>query len=98
MKHIYHINAWFPWKINKNGKTYITLNDSMDGYLIHAKEIVKLLNSIENARLIATAPEMLAALEEALKCLEFAKERDPDMRGAYHCPQARNAIKKAKGE
>ena len=45
-----------------------------------------------NARLIAAAPELLAACQEAIFVLEFAKRQDPGQAGLYHCPSVRRAI------
>ena len=58
-------------------------------------DIRQLKNEAEtaaNARLIAAAPELLAACQEAIFVLEFAKRQDPGQAGLYHCPSVRRAI------
>ena len=51
--------------------------------------------SFSNVRLIAAASELLAACQEAIFVLEFAKRQDPGQAGLYHCPSVRQAISHA---
>ena len=48
----------------------------------------------KNQTLRNDCKELLDALVEALKALDFAKTRDPDQAGLYHCPLARNVREK----
>ena len=54
--------------------------------------------SLEDARLIAAAPELLAALENALEDMRKHYACLPDDPGTDEMRQARAAIAKAKGE
>ena len=86
-----------PWETLPDGDTFfIRVSDK-------AKPIAKLtwacIRRAElkaNARLIAAAPELLEALEDALACLERLEDKD----GAYRVTciqQCKQAIAKAKG-
>ncbi len=58
------------------------------------------LEDCANARLIAAAPDLLAALEQIVKDLESVNERDPvpdEINEDSHWAAARAAIAKAKG-
>lgn len=53
-----------------------------------------------NARLIAAAPELLAALKTALKCIEYCREHHPDAQSGTGFPveiELRAIIAKAEG-
>lgn len=65
--------------VDANGG-YVASTHSGDGYRHQLRQIIHSCNKRE---------ELLCALEETLKALDYAKERDSDMAGMYHCPAAR---------
>lgn len=76
-----------PWKWigNPSGAVEIFASDGSN---------VRLINQVANARLIAAAPELLAALESAMGMLKGHRET-PEREARYEF--ARAAIAKAKG-
>lgn len=61
---------------------------------LHARPVA-VVNTLDDARLIAAAPEMLAALRRAVLALAFSAETSPAMRDDYNAVSA--AIAKATG-
>jgi hypothetical protein len=88
-----------PWTLNKTGGIPIVGFDVGDGgELLPIVPEVHGYNKREaksNARLIAAAPDMLAALRRAVLALAFAAETSPAMRDDYEAVSA--AIAKATG-
>lgn len=68
-----------------------------NGSICEIAHVYSLKEAEANARLIAAAPLLLFALQDALKALDFAAMRDPEQAGLYYCPLARKAIAKAQG-
>jgi len=86
-----------PWKLIDNGSVIMTsvLFEVQFGY--EGECVAECIHTKEDARLIAAAPEMLAALEELVVLLEDVRSGDYTVDYFTDRP-ARQAIAKAKGE
>lgn len=81
--------AFGHWEACSNLVRTSRNGDGRGGFLV-AECPANTGNSIENARLIAAAPELLSALEDLLKHVEANCVTD--------CSEAKAAIAKARGE
>lgn len=82
-----------PWKATRVAFSYQITTDHPHGHA-NFGVIVQEVCSLENAELIAAAPELFDALEALLDITPFAKnEKDAEIR-----LQCRAALLKAKGE
>ena len=80
-----------PWAIYVNAPSDVVIRKmSKDGYELCA--IARVSSGYANAHLIAAAPELLEALDAALKLIELVMPIDGDV-----TRKARAAIAKAKG-
>lgn len=86
-----------PWHVNKKYPTRVNGPEDAPGVLVDCGENVEYLEAITNARLIAAAPDLLAACEAVLAGLRYEKGR-PVMAEFKMKDFLSNAIAKAKGE
>lgn len=82
---------WFVGKKDRSGNRILGTQGGYDGV------VAARIENVANARLIASAPDLLAALERMVKGAECTCE---DGGPGFICDvcEARAAIKKAKGE
>lgn len=87
----------YDWAITKDGKVLAEAFENV-GYATDGETYDK-RPAQANARLIAAAPELLEALEEAreLVCKTWCDERDTDCPHCLECQDAQAAIARATG-
>lgn len=94
-------NRTYTSSAHTAGPWYLTNHNEIVARDFHESFIAEVFDQTDqwraNARLIAAAPELLAAAKDALTALDFAAKRDPDQAGIYHCPLLRDSIAKAEG-
>jgi hypothetical protein len=83
-----------PWHLDETEYTLFVVSDVCDIVATLAQDAVGIESVIDNARLIASAPELLEALRETLSCIDQHTE-DPVVGPIIE--QARQAIAKATG-
>ena len=89
-----------PWKAVDAGKHWN--NPTLTNIEIHYSEdgecIADTVYEMDDALLIAAAPELLVACREVAEWLDLLKQNYPDMAGLIRgCQKARAAIAKAEG-
>ena len=97
-----------PWKVDKNHKGFVDIRRDVDSYTSDIATVWDFYakNYRSNARLIAAAPDMLAALEEVMGELDVEGLPCPLCGGSaasghkYNClwHVVNAAIQKARGE
>lgn len=93
-----------PWKVTSGDMTYgpATVRSASNLPIATVERVAATRDQVEaNARLIAAAPDLLAALEEVTRCLEnwieVAGEEDFRQYDVDACTDAYAAMRKARG-